>query len=201
MARPRSHDLDTLLDHARTLWVEAGAAGLTIRGLSARSGVSNGAIYNAFGSRDNLLARVWAREAEAFLAFQREVVEQAAAEGTAQDAVLAAALAPASYARTNEEAARLLLAVPVGGVADADLGSAERSLIERPRRLLWDLIVELSERLWGRSDRPATTLITYCLVDLPGTLLLAPARPTDPLAVHAVEQAVRGITGVGPPAS
>lgn len=200
MARPRSHDLEALLDHARDLWVDAGPTGLTIRALSARSGVSNGAIYNAFGSRDNLLARVWAREADAFLAFQREAVERAVAGGTPQDAVVAAALASASYARTNEEAARLLLAVPIGDIVNADLGPTERSLIQAQRALLWELIVDLSERLWGRSDGPATTLVTYCLVDLPGKLLLSPARPNDPLAVHAVEQAVRGITGVSPPA-
>ncbi|MFC5728174.1 MULTISPECIES: TetR/AcrR family transcriptional regulator [Nocardioides] len=199
MGRPRSHDLDLLLDHARALWVDGGAAGLTIRRLSARSGVSNGAIYNAFGSRDNLLARVWAREADAFLAFQREAVEHAGRAGTAQDAVVAAALAPATYARTDEQAARLLLAVPIGDIVNADLGPTERSLIEGQRRLLWDLIVELAERLWGRSDRSAATLVTYCLVDLPGKLLLSAAGPTDPLAVHAVEQAVRGITGVRPP--
>ncbi|WP_435770841.1 TetR/AcrR family transcriptional regulator [Nocardioides sp. SYSU DS0651] len=199
MARPRSHDLDDLLDHARALWVEGGTSGLTIRALSTRSGVSNGAIYNAFGSRDNLLARVWVREADAFLDFQAAEADRAAAHGTPHDAVAAAALAPASYAEREEEAARLLLAVPVGEVVNADLAPEVGAQVQDQRRRLGRLIRDLAERLWGRSDRSATTLVTYCLVDLPGRLLLATARPTDPLARHALEQAVRGITAAAPP--
>ena len=41
--------------------------------------------------------------------------------------------------------------------------------------------------------RDAVTLVRYCVVDLPGALLLKPARPTDPLARHALELAVRGV--------
>ena len=68
MARPREHDLDDLLDHARTIWAREGRTALTIRSLSVAAGVSNGAIYHAFGSRGRLLAAAWIREADSFLA-------------------------------------------------------------------------------------------------------------------------------------
>lgn len=199
MGRPRLHDLETLLDHARALWVEAGTTGVTIRALSARSGVSNGAIYNAFGSRENLLARTWSREARMFLAFQRDAVEASTAGGDAADGVLAAALAYADYATDREEAARLLTTVAVGAVMAYDVGDDARAELDELRRQLGVLVVELSLALWGRRDVRATALVTMCVVDLPGALLLSHGRITDPLARHALTNAVRGITNATPP--
>ena len=71
MGRPQLVDVDALLDHARSIWIAEGQAAVTIRALSARSGVSNGAIYHHFSSRNHLLAQIWAREASAFRTFQR----------------------------------------------------------------------------------------------------------------------------------
>ena len=81
MARPREHDLDELLDHARAIWVREGRKALTIRSLSSASGVSNGAIYNAFGARGSVLAAVWIREADSFILFQREASLRVRAQG------------------------------------------------------------------------------------------------------------------------
>jgi AcrR family transcriptional regulator len=194
--RPRQHDPEALLDHARSLWVEQGTSGLTIRALSARAGVGNGALYNAFGSRDNLMARVWAREARAFLAYERALVEGV---DDAQEAVIAASLSPATYAATNEEAARLLLAVEAKDLINGELGETERAELEQLRAGLGDLIVELADKLWNRTDREAVLLIKFCLVELPGKLLLSRRRVDDPLAQHAVREAVRGITSAPPP--
>ena len=194
--RPRQHDAEALLDHARSLWVEQGTLGLTVRALSARAGVGNGALYNAFRSRDNLMARVWAREARAFLAYERALVESI---DDAQEAVIAAALSLATYAATNEEASRLLLAVEAKDLIKGELGDDERADLEGLRTALGELIVELAERLWQRTDREAILLIKFCLVELPGKLLLSRRRVDDPVAQHAVREAVRGITSVRPP--
>ncbi len=59
MPRPRVHDLDRLLDTAEHLAAEDGA--VSVRSLAAAAGVSNGAIYHAFGSINALLGRVWLR--------------------------------------------------------------------------------------------------------------------------------------------
>jgi AcrR family transcriptional regulator len=200
VGRPREHDLDTLLDHAKELWADHGTTSLTIRALSTRSGVSNGAIYNAFGSRNNLLARVWSREAEKFLDFQQSVVTSRLQAGTTHDAVVAAALAPADYARRDEQGSRLLLAVTLEDLTDTNLAAAERDKLHELRRALADLITTLSHEVWNRTDRPATTLIKYCLVDLPSALLLARNQPADATARHALELAVRGILASEPPA-
>lgn len=198
MARPREHDLDEILDHARALWVSDGMAGVTVRALSARSGVSNGALYHAFGSRDGLLARVWAREAVRFLAFQEGEVEAALARESAEDAVVAAALATAGYARHDEAGARLLLSVSGDALASSELSEEQAGELTRLRRELGRLIVRLARALWDREDTAALTLVRYCVVDLPSALLLSRSRLSDPVARHALEAAVRGIVGAGP---
>lgn len=200
MGRPREHDLEAVLDHARRLWVEGGPAGVTIRALASESGVSNGAIYHAFGSRDGLLARVWAREAQRFLAMQRSSVDAVLGSGgTVADAVVTAALAPAAYAEQDEAGARLLLTTTGDQLADGELAAQERAELRRLRRDLTGLITDLSARQWDRTDRAALATMRYCVVDLPGALLLTPAHPTDPVAGRALELAVRGILSEPPP--
>ncbi|WP_121256923.1 TetR/AcrR family transcriptional regulator [Nocardioides ferulae] len=201
MARPREHDRDALLDHALHLWVEQGTGGLTIRALSSRSGASTGALYHAFGSRDVILARVWAREAERFLAFQRRAVERALAEGSPRDAVVAAALAPADYVHHDEPAARLLLAVTPRDLAEGEVGPEDRERLRALRRALGALITELAERVWTATDPAAVALVRSCLVELPSALLLARDRVDDPVARHALEHAVRGVLAQPPPTS
>lgn len=200
MGRPREHDLEAVLDHARRLWVEGGPAGVTIRGLAAEAGVSNGAIYHAFGSRDGLLARVWCREAQRFLELQRAAVGTALRTGgPVEDAVVAAALAPTAYAEHDEAGARLLLTTTGDALAAREPASQERAELRRLRRELTGLIADLSDRQWGRTDPAALTSVRFCVVELPGALLLAPARLTDPVARHALELAVRGILSEPPP--
>ncbi len=199
MGRPRQFDLETLCDHARELWVEHGVAGVTIRALSAVSGASNGAVYHAFGSRDGLLARVWAREAEGFLAFQRDAVTKAMAGGNPTDGLVAAALAPARYAESDPASARLLLSANVDDLMTAELTDDGRAKLRQRQRELGKLLVELASALWGRHDAAAVTTVRYCVVNLPGTLLLRSKRVNDPVAHHALELAVRGIATEQPP--
>jgi AcrR family transcriptional regulator len=201
MGRPREHDIDELLDHGRRLWVEQGAGGVTIRALSAASGVSNGAIYHAFGSRNGLLARIWMRESNLFLTFQREVVERATRAGDPVDGLVGAALAPAAYAAKDNQGARLLLTATLDDLLTADLNSDLRTQLLGLQEKVGDLIVELAMSLWNRRDRAAATTVRYCVVDLPGALLLKADHVTDPVACHALERAVRGIAAMPPPAS
>ncbi|MEE2032539.1 TetR/AcrR family transcriptional regulator [Rhodococcus chondri] len=198
--RPRRHNRDDLLDHIRKLWVQQGTSGVTIRALSEASGASNGALYNAFGSRDGLLAAAWTREASRFLDFQRESVENTrTAGGSAADMVVAAALTPAAYAAHDDLGARLLLAVTLDDLATGELTEPQRRELGGLRHTLSELISLLAQAQWDRPDADAFTLIKYCIVDLPGALLLKAHKVTDPLAVHALEHAVRGIVSAPPP--
>lgn len=201
MGRPRQHDLKDLLDQARSLWIEDGVAGVTIRALSTASGASNGAIYHAFGSRDCLLASVWTREADKFLSFQRDLVERAMGEGGPVDGLVTAALAPAAYAARDDQGARLLLTASLSDLLTPELDDDRRSDLLRLQRELGGLMGELAEALWSRRDGAAITTVRYCVVDLPGALLLKASAVTDPVARHALERAVRGIASMPPPAS
>lgn len=199
MGRPRHHDLDELLDHGRRLWVEHGVGGVTIRALSVASGASNGAIYHAFGSRDAVLASIWAREAGRFLTFQRDLVEEAIRDADPVDGLVAAALAPAAYAARDDHGARLLLTATLDHLLTPELDADRRTQLRRLQRDLGGLIAELATALWNRRDDPAITTVRYCVVDLPGALLLKAKPVTDPVAQHAVERAVRGIASSPPP--
>ncbi|WP_113702203.1 helix-turn-helix domain-containing protein, partial [Nonomuraea lactucae] len=94
MPRPRTHDLDRLLDVAERLVAEGGLEPFTVRGLAAASGVSNGAIYHAFGSLPVLLGRMWLRAAGDFLDLQEELAR--AVRGSGPEAAVAAVVAAAS---------------------------------------------------------------------------------------------------------
>ena len=91
MPRPQVYDRDAMLDAAEELAVEGGVKAVTIRAVSERAGISNGAIYHAFGSRGGLVGRAWVRAARRFLALQKQVVD---AEDEPVRAVIAAADAP-----------------------------------------------------------------------------------------------------------
>jgi AcrR family transcriptional regulator len=169
-----------------------------MRALGIAAGVSNGALYHAFGSRDGLLARVWTRDAEKFLAFQRERVEQSLRQGDPTSALVVAALAPASYAVQNEDGARLLLATDADQLMTPELDPDGRDHLLRLQRDLGRLLVELATALWDRRDTAAVTTVRYCVVNLPGTLLLKGRNVTDPIAQHALEHAVRGIASHPP---
>ena len=110
---------------------------------------------------------------------------------------MAAALAPAAYAARDAAGARLLLAVRADDLA-ADVGEAQRHQVRELRRRLTALVTRLAVEVWGSEEPPATTLVAWCVVDLPSALLLAGDRVTDPLAHLALERAVRGVLA-GPP--
>lgn len=65
------------MDAAESLAVDSGASAVTIRAMSERTSISNGAIYHAFGSRAGLLGRVWVRDARRMLTLQNDAVTTA----------------------------------------------------------------------------------------------------------------------------
>lgn len=200
MARPRTHDLGLVLDTVERLAVAEGAAAVTIRALSQATGVSNGALYHAFGSRTELLGQAWLRAAEKFLAMQRSAVRSAVSSGedTPTEALVAAAVCPADFLEHNPSSARFLLTVTrdellgTGEIAD-DLAARLRALDEE----LTALFIDLSARLWGRSDRAAVALVRLCLVELPTALILRNRHP-DAAARARLAQAVRAVITIPP---
>ncbi|MCX6394900.1 MAG: helix-turn-helix domain containing protein [Propionibacteriales bacterium] len=199
MGRPQQLDVDDLLDHARALWVADGMAAVTIRALSARSGVSNGSIYHHFDSRNHLLAEVWAKEAAAFRTYQREQIRLARESGTPADAVVAAALVTGGYADVDASAVRVLLASRPDVLNDDALPAPVKKQLREHRADAAALIGDLAEEVWGVRTPDALTLMRNCVVDIPARIFMAAGRPNDPLARYAIEHAVRGVLAAGPP--
>jgi AcrR family transcriptional regulator len=200
MGRPQEVDVDALLDHARAIWVADGVSALTTRALIARSGVSNGAFYHHFESRNHLLARVWAREAAGFRAYQRAEIEEALRSGTPADAVVAAGLAVGGYASVNPESVRVLLASRPDKLTSEGLPDSLAEELAEHRTNAARLIADLAFGVWGRRDAVAVKLIQNCTVDIPARIYMGARQPNDPLARHAIEHAIRGILEAGPPA-
>ena len=176
MARPRLHAPETLLDAAEELVIEHGRANLTVRSLADRAGASNGSIYHAFGSVENVVAKAWLHRAAPFLEVQRTAVDAELAAGNAVGAVQAAADAPARLYEIEPSAARLLTVLRrndllTDGIPDAvvaDLRGLDRDLAAVLRRL--------ARAVWDRTDRAAVDVVTTCVVRLPAALLFPDLR-------------------------
>ena len=176
MPRPQVYDRDAMLDAAEELAVVGGVKAVTISAVSDRAGISNGAIYHAFGSRGGLVGRAWVRAARRFLALQRQAVD---AEGDPIRAVVAAADAPAVFSEQYPSSARLVLGTSreelIGEAppeVQAELGSLDTDLR--------DLLIRLSIAVWDRKDAASVAVIEDCVVGLPtGLMLRRPMPPTD----------------------
>ena len=176
MPRPQVYDRDAMLDAAEQLAVAGGVKAVTIRAVSERAGISNGAIYHAFGSRGGLVGRAWVRGARRFLALQREAVD---AENEPVRAVVAAAEAPAVFSEQYPSSARLLLGTrreELIGDGPAEV-QAELSALDTELR---DLLIRLSVAMWHRKDAASVEVIEDCVVGLPTGLMLR--RPMPPTA-------------------
>ncbi|UCZ92227.1 helix-turn-helix domain-containing protein [Gordonia sp. WA4-43] len=204
MPRPRTHDLEQLMDAAEGLAVRAGPAAVTVRALSELTSMSNGAIYHAFGSRAGLVGRVWLRAAEQFLAAQREAVDAVLTGGdgrsdSAVEAVVVAADAPARFLLEAPVRGGFLLTVDRGELLGSDdlpddLARELRGL----DRSLTSLFVELSQAVWQRADRDAVSVIRDCVVELPTALLLRGRRTPDAATRERIATAVRAVLSLTP---
>jgi len=170
------YDRDAMLDAAEELAVEGGVKAVTIRAVSERAGISNGAIYHAFGSRGGLVGRAWVRAARRFLALQRHTVD---AEDDPTRAVIAAADAPAVFSEQYPSSARLWLSTTreeLIGDAPAEVQAELRALDTDLR----DMLIRLSIAMWDRKDAASVAVIEDCVVGLPTGLMLR--RPMPPTA-------------------
>jgi AcrR family transcriptional regulator len=198
--RPRLHDPDVVLDAAEALAIRSGAAAVSIRAVSSATGVSNGALYHTFSSRGGLMAQTWLRAGRRFLDTQRTVVDEALAHPDgAVDAVVAAAQAPATFARLCPASAALLLDVRRDEVLADEVPEAAAAELRDLDTELTAVMVRLALALWERRDAAAVDVIAACIVDLPTALLLRRQRLRRPLARDRLDAAVRAVLAVGPP--
>jgi AcrR family transcriptional regulator len=205
--RPRVYDPDRVLDAAEALAVASGPAAVTIRGISAAIGVSNGALYHSFGSRAGLLAQAWLRAGRRFLDAQSTMVDDILAgtlSAPGRDAgiaaVAAAADAPAVFAEQHPNSCRLLLTMPRDELLDPELPDEIATEISDLENALVGLMIRLAGNVWDRKDAAAVDTITMCIVDLPTAILLRRDRLHRKTAREQLRAAVCAVLEIEPPA-
>jgi len=176
MPRPRAHAPEAVLDAAEDLLVEHGRAGLTVRALSERAGVSNGSIYHAFGTLETVIAGAWLRRAEEFLVLQRSAVDEELTSRDGRRAVQAAADAPARLADQDVRAARLLVALNRDDLLTDAVAEPVAARLRALDAALLDTLRLLARAVRGRADAAAVDVVTTCVVHLPTALLFEKIR-------------------------
>jgi AcrR family transcriptional regulator len=198
MPRPQVHDRDVMLDAAETLAVRGGPKAVTVRAVSELSGISNGAIYHAFGSMGGLVGRAWVRAARRFLTLQRDVVDaELRSPDGAIRAVVAAADTPAVFSEQYPSSAQLVIRTrreDLIGDASPDIQAELRALDDELR----DLLIRLSIAVFDRRDGAAVAIIEDCVVGLPSGLMLRRPMPPTPDARQRLAAAVEAILSVDP---
>jgi AcrR family transcriptional regulator len=152
-----------MLDAARDLLLRDGSPSATMEAIAATSGAPTGSIYHRFGSRDELIARLWIRavyrsQASFAAALEREDPKEAA---------LAAAMSIIDFCDQHPADAQLLVGfrredlirtIPGGTLAD------ELDVLNRP---VERAVVGLARRLYGRRSRAALDRTLLAVFDLP----------------------------------
>jgi AcrR family transcriptional regulator len=152
-----------MLDAARDLLLEEGSPSVTMEAIAATSGAPTGSLYHRFGSRDELIARLWMRavyrsQASFVAAMERD---------DAKEAAIAAAMSVIDFCEKYPADAQLLAAyrredliraTPEGSVAE------ELAVLNRP---VERAVVHLAQRLYGKRSRAALDRTLLAVFDLP----------------------------------
>jgi AcrR family transcriptional regulator len=193
--RKSLHAPEAMLDVARDLLLEEGAHGATIEAISAVSGAPTGSIYHRFGSRDELVTRLWMRAVRRSQAAFLDAVD-------VEDPALAAVSGGMSifdFCRAQPRDARLLVsfryedlvrAAPQGPLAD------ELRELNRPVEAA---VAGLARALHGRATPAAMGHVLLVVFDLPyGAVrrhLIAGVDPPQRLRAD-LERALRGALAI-----
>lgn len=188
-----------MLDAVERLTAASGPAAVTIRAIGDAVGVSNGAVYHTFGSRAGLMGQAWLRAGRRFLTLQTALVDQALAEHSSVEAVVAAAEAPVVFAERYPDSAKLLLTVRREELLDSELPDEIAAELRDLDQSLVGLMIRLAAGVWDRKDARAVDAITTCIVDLPTAILLRRDRLGNMTAREHLRAAVRAVLAVGPP--
>jgi AcrR family transcriptional regulator len=201
MGRPPLHDRERILDAAESLAV-SGGGGLSMRSLAAVTGASTGSLYHSFGSKADLLARVWLRGARRFLRLQAEAIA-AAGQGPgshrrrAVEATIAAALTVTELRARYPRTARFIAGSSREQLLRDGVSPESAKALRGTDHELTELLTGLSMSLWGRDDRAAVETVAACVVDIPTSFLLGRRRRIiDPSAL--VRYSIEGVLAHGP---
>ena len=163
MPRPALHDTDTMLDAARALVLEQGSRAATVEAIAKASGAPSGTIYHRFGSRDELIARLWIRGVQ-----RSQAAFFAALEGLEpREAVLAGGLSILDFCADQPADAKLLVAFRHDDLVRAAPAGPLAEELEQLNQPVERAVVELARGLYGRASRAALDRVLLAVFDLP----------------------------------
>ncbi len=191
MARTQLHSEDAILDATLALLLERGARGASVDAISKASGAPVGSLYHRFGSRDELLARLWVRAAR-----RAQGSFVAAVEGIEDpvEAVVASTRGLIELTNAHPADARLLVSFRRDDLIAALPASALAEELEELNRPVEAALRTLARRLFGRADAAALRRTTFAAVDLPQGAIrryLVAGRPVPRAVADDLETAVR----------
>jgi AcrR family transcriptional regulator len=151
-----------MLDAARDLLIRGGSGRATIEAIAGASGAPTGSIYHRFGSRDELIARLWIRAVE-----RSQVRFMEAIEGDdPRDAAVDAALSIIDFCEREPADARLLVSFRREDLMREAQGELAEAL-EALNRPVLGVVRRLARRLYGTSARAAVDRTLLATFDLP----------------------------------
>jgi AcrR family transcriptional regulator len=171
-----------MLDVACDLLLEDGAHAATIEAISNASGAPTGSIYHRFGSRDELVTRLWMRAVRRSQSAFLDVVDVGDPEGSA----VRAGLSVFDFCRAHPRDARLLVSFRYEDlVRTAPVQGALADELRELNRPVEAAVADLARALHGRASRPALDHLLLVVFDLPyGAVrrhLIAGALPPERL--------------------
>jgi AcrR family transcriptional regulator len=179
-----------MLDVARDLLLEGGAQRATIEAISDASGAPTGSIYHRFGSRDELVTRLWMRAVRRSQAAFLEAVDRVDPAAAA----VAGGLSIFDFCRAEPRDARLLVSFRPEDLVRAAPGGPLADELHELNRPVETAVAGLARALHGRATRAALDQVLLVTFDLPyGAVrrhLIAGAEPPERLRAD-LERALR----------
>lgn len=163
MPRPQLHPTDTMLDAARDLLLAEGSGSATIEAISKASGAPTGSIYHRFGSRDELITRLWIRAVHRSQASWLVALERP----DPKEAAVAAAMAFIHFCEQHPADARLLVSFRREDLIRITPKGALNDDLEALNRPIGRATVDLARRLYGRASRAAVERTLLAVLDIP----------------------------------
>jgi AcrR family transcriptional regulator len=181
-----------MLDAARDLLLGEGSRSATIEAISDVSGAPTGSIYHRFGSRDELIARLWIRavyrsQASFIAALERE---------DAKEAALAGAMSIIDFCEEHPADAQLLVAFRREDLVKAIPKGTLAEELETLNRPIERAVVQLAHRLYGSRSRVALDRTLLATFDLPYGAARRHLIAGMPLPASLRRDLARGIAAV-----
>ncbi|GAA4987966.1 TetR/AcrR family transcriptional regulator [Actinopolymorpha pittospori] len=161
MGRPPQHDIDSLLDTAARLVIDAGPRSVTMSAVARAAGAPSGSVYHRFPSRPALLAALWLRALDRFHAgFLHTFGDE-----PPLDIARAAARHVVAWCRANPHDAAILL-YNAADFEESEWPAQAREHLRRGNRSVARAIRDLAANM-GCASAADQELVRIAVVDVP----------------------------------